>query len=183
MIRKGIIITKDGMRLLGGPGSGNFDHAGIPGQQGGSAPGGGGGDVDTDIGGKRTVGKDFEGEDFSGKDLSQASCKNCTFSNADMKNVKIEYGQFEKSYFVSTDLSGADLSKSMFQNCYFGNADLRGVNFTGAAILDCDFDGAQFDEGTNFTGATVQGMHGNFYPNGMITNFAPGSYYEKDNYS
>ncbi len=43
MIRKGIIITKDGARLLGGPGSGNFGHAGIPGQRGGSAPGGSGG--------------------------------------------------------------------------------------------------------------------------------------------
>lgn len=43
MIRKGIIITKDGMRILGGQGSGNFGHAGIPGQQGGSAHGGGGG--------------------------------------------------------------------------------------------------------------------------------------------
>ena len=43
MIRKGIIITKDGFRCLGGPGSGNFGHAGIPGQRGGSAPGGGGG--------------------------------------------------------------------------------------------------------------------------------------------
>lgn len=32
------------LRTLGGPGSGNFDHAGIPGQQGGSAPGDGGGD-------------------------------------------------------------------------------------------------------------------------------------------
>ncbi|MDD2753919.1 MAG: hypothetical protein PHS80_00190 [Methanothrix sp.] len=31
------------IRENGGPGSGNFDHAGIPGQQGGSAPGGGGG--------------------------------------------------------------------------------------------------------------------------------------------
>jgi len=41
MIRKGIIVTRDGMRLLGGPGSGNFGHGGIPGQRGGSAPGGG----------------------------------------------------------------------------------------------------------------------------------------------
>jgi len=44
---KGIIRTKDGAvfvcKELGGPGSGNFDHAGIPGQQGGSAPGGSGG--------------------------------------------------------------------------------------------------------------------------------------------
>lgn len=36
MIRKGIIITKDGFRCLGGPGSGNFGHSGIPGQRGGS---------------------------------------------------------------------------------------------------------------------------------------------------
>lgn len=43
MIRKGIIVTRDGMRILGGPGSGNFGHAGIPGQRGGSAPGGSGG--------------------------------------------------------------------------------------------------------------------------------------------
>lgn len=42
MIRKGIIVTRDGMRLLGGPGSGNFGHAGIPGQRGGSSSGGGG---------------------------------------------------------------------------------------------------------------------------------------------
>ena len=41
MIRKGIIVTRDGMRLLGGPGSGNFGHGGIPGQRGGSAQGGG----------------------------------------------------------------------------------------------------------------------------------------------
>lgn len=41
MIRKGIIVTRDGFRCLGGPGSGNFDHAGIPGQRGGSAPAGG----------------------------------------------------------------------------------------------------------------------------------------------
>jgi hypothetical protein len=34
------------LRSLGGPGSGNFDHAGIPGQQGGSAPGGSGGTKD-----------------------------------------------------------------------------------------------------------------------------------------
>ena len=32
--------------LNGGPGSGNFGHAGIPGQVGGSAPGGGGGGAD-----------------------------------------------------------------------------------------------------------------------------------------
>lgn len=43
MIRKGIIVTRDGARFLGGPGSGNFGHAGIPGQRGGSAPRGSGG--------------------------------------------------------------------------------------------------------------------------------------------
>ena len=32
----------DGVKALGGEGSGNFGHAGIPGHQGGSAPGGGG---------------------------------------------------------------------------------------------------------------------------------------------
>ena len=42
MIRKGIIVTRDGMRLLGGPGSGNFGHAGVPGERGGSSSGGGG---------------------------------------------------------------------------------------------------------------------------------------------
>ncbi len=42
MIRKGIIVTRDGARFLGGPGSGNFGHAGIPGQRGGSRGGGGG---------------------------------------------------------------------------------------------------------------------------------------------
>lgn len=43
MIRKGIIVTRDGLRILGGQGSGNFGHAGIPGQRGGSAAGTGGG--------------------------------------------------------------------------------------------------------------------------------------------
>ena len=48
--------AKDGLKandrqdpkVLGGPGSGNFDHAGIPGHQGGSAPGSGGGGEDVD---------------------------------------------------------------------------------------------------------------------------------------
>lgn len=47
MIRNGIIITRDGMRILGGPGSGNFGHAGISGQRGGSSSGGGGATVDS----------------------------------------------------------------------------------------------------------------------------------------
>ena len=42
---KGIIRTKDGhafvCKELGGPGSGNFGHAGVPGERGGAAPGGG----------------------------------------------------------------------------------------------------------------------------------------------
>jgi len=42
---KGIIRTKDGHAVvckeLGGPGSGNFNHAGVSGERGGSASGGG----------------------------------------------------------------------------------------------------------------------------------------------
>lgn len=38
-----ILHHKDRLRELGGPGSGNFGHAGIPGQRGGSAPKGSGG--------------------------------------------------------------------------------------------------------------------------------------------
>ena len=45
MIKKGILQTRDGFTIwcLGGAGSGNFDHGGIPGQRGGSASGTGGG--------------------------------------------------------------------------------------------------------------------------------------------
>lgn len=34
-------VGREEFKTLGGPGSGNFDHVGIPGHQGGSAPGGG----------------------------------------------------------------------------------------------------------------------------------------------
>ena len=180
MIRKGIIVTRDGMRLLGGPGSGNFGHGGIPGQRGGSAPGGGSGGVDTDIKGTRQRNKDFEGEDFKGKDISQVTANNCTFSNAEMSGVKTGPGQYTGCKFISTDLKNSDLSNTIFKDSDFSNADLRGTSFKDAQIYNCDFDGAEFDEGTDFSGALVQGMNGEFYSNGMKTDFASGSYYTKN---
>ena len=63
MIRKGIIVTRDGMRLLGGPGSGNFGHAGIPGQRGGSAKGSGG------------IAKQIAGNSFTFQQAQNASDK------------------------------------------------------------------------------------------------------------
>jgi len=69
MIRKGIIVTRDGLRILGGQGSGNFGHAGVPGERGGSSSGGGGGGdstktVKTAYGDRDHTGPDF-GYDFS----------------------------------------------------------------------------------------------------------------------
>jgi hypothetical protein len=92
MIRKGIIVTRDGMRLLGGPGSGNFGHGGIPGQRGGSAAGSGG------------IAKNVDGNDFTFDQAKNAADKKNgaivnSAANRDLKERAregtriMEYGQ------------------------------------------------------------------------------------------
>lgn len=101
MIRKGIIITKDGMRILGGSGSGNFGHAGIPGQRGGSAPGGsGGGSASVKFNIKNISQDNFNLNDYipESKDpgemvtINNSATKDAVFRVKTTSNEKFAYG-------------------------------------------------------------------------------------------
>lgn len=86
MIRKGIIVTRDGHRLLGGPGSGNFGHAGTPGQRGGSAPGGGSWGSGKLTQSQQNAIKDYSGDQF--QDINQRLRSGSPLTPAQEKLVK-----------------------------------------------------------------------------------------------
>ena len=87
----------EAVMLDGGPGSGNFGHAGIPGQRGGSSAGGGGGSESSSSGKGSSSEKSSEkGSDDSSPEAIAEKYPNLTESEAKIvSDLKQKYGSFE----------------------------------------------------------------------------------------
>lgn len=113
---KGIIKTKDGAffvcKELGGPGSGNFDHAGIPGQQGGSAPGGGGG----------SGGKDDDDDEIK---IDESERKKTSTPASDKFEASVKKDLDKAMDIINSGKPKAQIIKELKDMKYFIDSDVK----------------------------------------------------------
>ncbi len=76
--------------------------------------------------------------------------------NVDLKDAKLQGGNFRGAILKKADLRGADLSYADFTNALLQHADLRGANLRHAILKGARLDSAKLDS-ANLAGARCQG--------------------------
>lgn len=123
--------------------------------------------VGTDLRGGTFAGMDLAGRDFTRSQLGNVQFLDCDLSGCDFRSAHLAHASFSGSQmkgamldgalfrvdFSSANLQGATIN-GLLHSCNFNGADLRGTNFQGSRLPEAgtSFDGAQFDEVTNFDG-------------------------------
>jgi uncharacterized protein YjbI with pentapeptide repeats len=102
----------------------------------------------------------FEKASLKGANLNYASFKDSNFKRAKLTGFVAHFTSFENSDFTGADLTDSELNLAHLQKASFSKAKLtrtslerahvQGADFSAASLVDCKWDGAEFDETTTF---------------------------------
>lgn len=125
-----ILKHSDRIRELGGPGSGNFGHAGRPGERGGSQKG-------------------------SGEGVGYSSHSDI-ISDPDAHNKSVDFSELERKSLDSYKGSGySDINKALFKGDSSNKSISNEIKNIESAIDKCSISGGEFYSGLGESGAAM----------------------------